>query len=135
MLPNKKAKEAYELHARNARGDRQHLGNAENIDEIIQVIENISPRSYTLVASCVDWAPTLKLKAPGITRRINLSHLSDEEKHKLVEILDEREITHKPVDFFNINPDYSVPLRTRMQKVFRYPIKVLDFCLRLYYRE
>lgn len=135
MLPNKKAKEAYELHAKNAKGDRQHLGNAENIEEIIKVIENISPRSYTLVASCVDWAPTLKIKAPGLTRRINLSLLSDQEKHRLVEILDEREIPYKPVDFFNINPDFSVPLSTRMQKSISYVIKLYDFCLKMFYGE
>lgn len=118
MKPNPLAEQKYARHVKHLDRDAIYLGEAENLDEITRVVEEIKPNVYMLAKSCVDRTPTLQLANWQIVRRMSLGSLSSEDKSKLVDLLASKGIQYKKTRYLALNPDFTETEECRHQERF-----------------
>ncbi|GAB4289864.1 MAG: hypothetical protein Kow0098_08000 [Ignavibacteriaceae bacterium] len=121
----------YQLHIKHLPVDGIHLGTAESLQEVIDVMDKIDPESYSLVKSCVDGAVTIKLLRYPTVRRIRLNLLDRESLIRLIEILGHRNVKYKEDKYLSLNKDFSATNRCRWQERIWLYYKLKFFVLRL----
>lgn len=126
MKPNPKAAAAYELHTAHKTGDwrqRAYLGLAESAEEVRELIAANPPRHYSIIASCVDGSPTLRLNYREKTDRIGLKLLNREAILSVLANLETMGIERRD----RLNALHPKTLRERwLNKLVRYGTGLFD---------
>lgn len=117
MKPNVASQKRYDFHNSHLRRDARHLGDAENFDDIVSVIDSISPNVYMLSRSCVDGVATLQLANWDVVRRIRIGSFSGDERKDLAGLLESRGIEYRRTRYLALNADYSETVKSKFQRV------------------
>ncbi|MBI1935837.1 hypothetical protein HYS31_05340 [Candidatus Woesearchaeota archaeon] len=137
MKPNPKVQRLYELHTKHLDRDARHLGDAENLQELIEYTERNKPAAYMLAKCCTDGTPTLQLAYRPATagskitvRRVRLGMLSDQERLKLVQILERESVPFRQTSYLSLNSDFteteSCRKQERLSLYYQVAMKILE---------
>ena len=119
MRAHPEAEQAYALHTAHKQGDwrkRIYVGLAENVDEVLDLVDASAARHYSVIASCVDGTPTLRLNERHQTQRIGLALLEQREVLALVAAINARGIERR--DRFNSLTGDTLA-ESRLHKIIR----------------
>lgn len=116
MISNKKVQELYDIHTRHIPRDTKHLWEAENLDDILDIIKLIKPNVYMLVKCCTDWELTLQLATFEIVRRVRLNLLSIIDCNEIINILENVWIEYRKTSYLCLNSDFSETFKCKIQK-------------------
>jgi len=124
MIDNSIVQKKYHNHTYHLKRDTLHLGDAENISNILEIVSVIKPNVYMLAECCVDRTPTLQLATYRIVRRMRLGLISQNDRLKLIKILEKKDIEYRRTSFLALNSDFSETIKCKFQKhfVFLYEI-------------
>ena len=126
MISNPEVQHRYELHTKYLSRDIMHLGDAEGLEDVIEVIEKIHPNVYMLARCCSDGAPTLQLANWETVRRMRIGGFSESELQEMNELLAERGIGYKKTKYYALKPDFSETFSCKIQRILK-PLYAIDF--------
>ncbi len=120
MLSNPEAEQPYALHTAHKSSDwrkRIYVGLAEDVEEVLQLaLSATEVKHYSIISSCVDGSPTLRLNQRHQTQRIGLRLFSVEQVHQLMDQLEAGGISR--VDRLNAL-DRETLKEKRVQRIIR----------------
>ncbi len=128
MRSNVKIQELYRIHTKHIPRDTEHLGEAESIQDVLDIVEKIQPNVYMLAKCCIDDKPTLQLATWKIIRRIRLNLLSITECSTVVQILEDKGIQYKRTSYLSLNPDFTETtkciIQQRLKLLYNFVFKI-----------
>ncbi len=125
MLLDKLTNDAYLLHSGHKKDsrERRHLGIAESACEIFDLIGEMRPKTYAILASCLDGSATLRLSNDKKTWRINLQSFSRTQILEIMDTIDEAGVQFKKSRQLHLNrKTLHEPISTKIFRKVSRPI-------------
>lgn len=132
MRSNKKVQEIYKIHTQHISRDVKHLGEAENEQDILNIVKEIKPNVYMLSSCCVDGEPTLQIANYQKVRRIRLNLFSSVERKSIINQLENNGIEYRMTSYLPLNRDFIETLRCKIQKCLPYWVLNIWFKLKIF---
>ena len=120
MIENPKVQHIYEMHTRHISRDAKHLGDADGLDDVVKIMEDIHPQVYMLARCCTDGTPTLQLANWDIVRRMRIGRFSETERQQMNDLLNIHGIIYKKTSYLAMNPDFSDTIKGNIQSRLKF---------------
>ncbi len=120
MRPNPFVQNIYRIHTKHIPKEAIHLGDAESLDDVVVVAEEISAQKFSLAKCCTDGSPTLQLANGNRVRRMRLSLLNDSQRSDAVKYLQQNGVYYKQTSYLPLNIDFSETDLCRKQERFKH---------------
>ncbi len=124
MRQNCKIQELYRAHTQRIACDTEHVGDAENARDVLDLADKINPNVYMLAKCCVDGETTLQLATWNTVRRVRLNLLSLAERKGIIKELESRGIEYRRTSYLPLNPDFTETTKCKIQKHFKFVYKM-----------